>query len=111
LHGSGLQLVDIVELGKVNALPSNVANGEDTDVWHFLLHQLHEFGLGKLRACDERASGNELRAVPPGLSTLPPVTVAVGWKGALPPTWIASLMPMRCTKPPPPARKTVEGLI
>ena len=54
--------------------------------------------------------GKVLAEVPPGLSTLPKETLAVGWNGGLPPRNTESLTPRRVKKRPAPVRMTVFGV-
>src|SRR5215471_11571126 len=72
--------------------------------------QFHASGFLKSRLWVVTVSGRLLAEVPPGLSAVPKVTLAVGWNGGLPPRKTESLTPRRVKKRPPPARMTVFSL-
>src|SRR5215475_16062585 len=69
--------------------------------------QFHASGFLKSRLWVVTVRGRLLAEFPPGLSALPKVTFAVGWKGGLPPRKTESLTPRRVKNRPPPARTTV----
>src|SRR6058998_295885 len=75
-----------------------------------LMFQFQASGLLNLLLCVVTVRGRELAEVPPGLSTLPNDTLAVGWKGGFPPRKTESLTPRRVKKRPPPVRSTVFGV-
>ena len=69
--------------------------------------QFQASGFLNSRLCVVTVSGRAFAELPPGLSALPKLTLAVGWKGGLPPRKTESLTPRRVKKRPPPARITV----
>src|SRR5579885_286807 len=69
--------------------------------------QFQASGFLKALLCVVTTRGTAFVEVPPGLSTLPKDTLALGWKGGLPPRKIESLTPSRVKKRPMPARTTV----
>src|ERR1035437_4570926 len=75
------------------------------------MFQLQASGFLKVLLCVVTVRGSRLVEVPPGLSTLPAVTLAVGWNGGLPPRNTESLTPRRVRKRPAPVRMTVLSLL
>ena len=69
--------------------------------------QFHASGFVWVNGYVVTVNGNRFVDVPPGLSTLPKDTLAVGWNGGLPPRKIESLTPFRVKNRPMPARITV----
>src|SRR5215471_10743549 len=72
-----------------------------------LTFHAHASGFLKALLWVVTTNGTWLVPVPPGLSTEPNETLALGWKGGFPPRKIESLTPRRVKKRPPPARSTV----
>src|SRR6266849_1382779 len=73
--------------------------------------QLQASGFLKVLLCEVTVRGRLLAKVPPGLSTKPNETLAVGGTGGFPPKKIESLTPRRVKNRPAPARITVFGVI
>src|ERR1700680_1208057 len=71
--------------------------------------KFHDQASGFLKAllCVVTTRGTLLVPLPPGLSTDPNDTLALGWKGGFPPRKTESLTPSLVKKRPPPARTTV----